>query len=50
MAEILVTIKFWASTRRLANIVRAYTGESLVAFLHRLVTEEATRLGVKGEE
>jgi DhnA family fructose-bisphosphate aldolase class Ia len=41
----ITTIKVRTDTRRLANIVRAHTGETLIIFMDRLVRHEALRLG-----
>jgi len=38
--EKYTTIKIWMETKRLAKRLANDTGETLVAFLHRLVLEE----------
>lgn len=40
-------VRIWLKTHRLAKIISAHLGESLVAFLHRVVVEEAGRQGIE---
>ena len=38
-----VTIKIWKDTHRLAKVLAASLGESMLSMLHRLVLEESKR-------
>jgi hypothetical protein len=38
------TIRIWVKTHRLLRILAAYTGESMVAAVHRLVQAEYERV------
>lgn len=40
-------VRIWLKTHRLAKIIAAHLDETLVAFLHRIVIEEAKRQGLK---
>lgn len=44
MEHEFTTIKVWIETRKLLRLIAALTGESLVAALHRIATEEFQRL------
>lgn len=44
MEHEFTTIKVWVETRRLLRLIAALTGESLVAALHRIATDELRKL------
>lgn len=41
------TTKIWTISKKLLKAISAYTGQTMVVIFHRLVTEEAKRLGIK---
>lgn len=47
MSKQYITIKIWKETYRLAKILSATLGESLLSMLNRLVREECRRKGIK---
>jgi hypothetical protein len=44
MSDMYTTMRVWKETTRLLKLVAAYTGESMIRLVHRLVVAEAERL------
>ena len=44
MSSMYTTMRVWKTTTRLLKLVAAFTGESMISLLHRLVVAEAERL------
>ena len=44
MSSMYATMRVWKETTRLLKLVAAFTGESMISLLHRLVVAEAERL------
>jgi hypothetical protein len=49
MDKHLVTVKIWKTTRRLAKILAAHSGVSLVELLNKLVLDEMNKRGLRIE-